>query len=193
MQENIQSTVTAVRRSANIGLYGSIAAVILTVIFHFSPWTFRQSAVVSRWMLLSGIVLAVLAIVMVLMMIRKTTPHIRMMDTLEEKLPAYRTYINNLYLGTLAIVVMECLLIVLTSDNSLLMVTMLLVLCLFISYPNMYKMKNDLGLLQEEFNELFPEYAETPEQEGSEYIPEEEADDTAEEGLEETATDESRQ
>ena len=74
---------------------------------------------------------------------------------------AYTEYISNLYYGTLSIVVMECLLIVLMGDTSLLMVTLILVLLLFLSYPNMYKMKSDLGLLQEEFNTLFPEYAET--------------------------------
>lgn len=151
----MNTQLKTLRRAANVGLYGSLAAVILTVIFHFSPWTFRQSPVVARWMLVAGIVLAVLAIVMVLMMIRKTTPRIRQLDTLEQKLSAYVTYISNLYFGTLAIVVMECLLIILMGDNSLLMVTMLLVLCLFLAYPNMYKMKNDLGLLEEEMTMLF--------------------------------------
>ena len=35
------------------------------------------------------------------------------------------------------------------------MVTIVLVLLLFLSYPNMYKMKNDLGLLEEEMTMLF--------------------------------------
>jgi hypothetical protein len=41
------------------------------------------------------------------------------------------------------------------SDTSLLMVTILLVLMLFLSYPNMYKMKNDLGLTESEMTALF--------------------------------------
>ena len=49
----------------------------------------------------------------------------------------------------------ECILIVLMSDTSLLMVTILLVLLLFLSYPNMYKMKNDLGLTDAEMTALF--------------------------------------
>lgn len=155
MNSQFSTLISQLKRAANIGLYGSLATVIVTVIFHFSPWTFRQSPEVTRVMLIAGIVLAVLAIVMVLMMIRKTTPRIRQMETLEVKLKAYKEYISNLYYGTLAIVVMECLLIVLMGDNSLLMVTMLLVLCLFLAYPNMYKMKNDLGLLEEEMTMLF--------------------------------------
>ncbi len=46
--------------------------------------------------------------------------------------------------------VIECVLIVLMSDTALLMITILLILLLFLSYPNMYKIKNDLGLTDEE-------------------------------------------
>jgi MFS family permease len=152
--------IPKIRRAANIGLYGSLATVIVTVVFHFLPWRFFQSEYALRWMLIAGSVLAVLAVVMVLLMIRKTTPRIRQMETLEQKMKAYSEYISNLYYGTLSIVVMECVLIVLMADTSLLMVTIILVLLLFLAYPNMYKMKSDLGLLQEEFNTLFPDYAE---------------------------------
>ena len=145
-----------IRRAANIGLYGYLATVILTVVFHYLPWRFLQSDQVHHWMLIAGVILAFLAVVMVLLMIRKTPRHIRQMDSLEQKLKAYSEYISNLYIGVFSIVVMECLLIVLMSDATLLMITMVLVLMLFLAYPNMYKMKIDLGLLDEEFDELFP-------------------------------------
>ena len=133
--------LSKIRRSANIGLYGSLVAVIVTVVFHFLPWHITyQSPAVMRWMLISGSILAVLTIVMVLLMIRKTTPQIRQLETLEKKLKTYGTYISNLYYGSLSVVVMECLLIILMTDSSL---------------PNMYKMKNDLGLLEEEMTMLF--------------------------------------
>lgn len=150
------SNLKKIRRTANFGLYGSIAVVILTVIFHFSPVhvTYQQPNV-ARWMLIAGTILAVLAIVMVLMTIRKTTPVLRQMDKFEEKLKGYTSYICNLYNSTFVIVLIECVLIVLMSDTSLLMVTILLILLLFLSYPNMYKMKNDLGLTDDEMNALF--------------------------------------
>ena len=151
----MNSQLKNIRRSANIGLYGSLGVVIVTVIFHFLPWHFTQSEYTIRWMLIAGAVLAVLAVVMVLLMIRKTTPRIRQMEGLEEKMKAYSEYVSNLYYGTLAIVVMECLLIVLMGDSALLMVTIILVLLLILSYPNMYKMKIDLGLLEEEMKTLF--------------------------------------
>lgn len=144
------------RRTANWGLYGSVGAVILTIIFHFSPFhiTYQQPQV-AKWMLISGIILAVLAVAMDLMVIRRTTPRLRQLDSLDNKLNSYAAYISNLYSGTLAIVIIECVLIVLMSDTRLLMITILLVLLLFLSYPNMYKMKNDLGLNDEEMKGLF--------------------------------------
>ena len=144
------------RRSANIGLYGSIAVVLIAVIFHFSPYHVAyQSQQVMRWMLIAGTILAVLAVVMMLLTIRKTTPALRQLEKLEDKIQGYQSYITSLFSSTLAIVIIECILITLMSDTSLLMVTILMVLVLFLSYPNMYKMKNDLGLTDDQMKQLF--------------------------------------
>ena len=150
------NVIKKMRRTANWGLYGSIAIVLITVIFHFCPYQITyQSSSVTRWMLISGAVLAVLAVVTVLMNIRKTTPRLRQLDNVDEKLTGYASFISGIYSTSLAIVIIECVLIVLMSDTSLLMITILLVLVLFLSYPNMYKMKNDLGLTDEEMLTLF--------------------------------------
>lgn len=152
----MKDLIRKIQRTANWGLYSSIAAVLVVVIFHFSPWHITyQSAQVSRWMLIAGSILAVLAVVMALLTIRKTTPRLRQLESLEAKMQGYSTYISNLYRGSLAIVIIECVLIVLMSDTSLLMITILLILLLFLSYPNMYKMKNDLGLPDDEMTSLF--------------------------------------
>ena len=144
------------RRSANIGLYGSIAVVLIAVIFHFSPYHVAyQSQQVMRWMLIAGTILAVLAVVMMLLTIRTTTPALRQLENLEDKIQGYQSYITSLFSSTLAIVIIECILIILMSDTSLLMVTILMVLVLFLSYPNMYKMKNDLGLTDDQMKQLF--------------------------------------
>lgn len=150
------NVIKKMRRTANWGLYGSIAIVLITVIFHFCPYQIAcQSSSMTRWMLISGAVLAVLAVVTVLMNIRKTTPRLRQLDNVDEKLTGYASFISSIYSTSLAIVLIECVLIVLMSDTSLLMITILLVLVLFLSYPNMYKMKNDLGLTDEEMLTLF--------------------------------------
>ena len=106
-------------------------------------------------MLIAGTVLAVLAVVMILLTVRKTTPALRQLDSLDDKIKGYHSYITNLYNSTLAIVVIECILITLMSDTALLMVIILMVLVLFICYPNMYKMKHDLGLTDDEMKSLF--------------------------------------
>lgn len=152
----MDNNIKKFRRAANVGLYGSIVVVLITVIFHFSPFRVApQTPEVQRWMLISGTVLAVLAVVMALMTIRKTTPRIRQLDVMDKKIEAYASYINSLYTSTLTIVVIECVLITLMSESALLMVTILLVLLLFLAYPNMYKMKSDLGLNDEEMKSLF--------------------------------------
>ena len=148
--------IRKLRRSANVGLYGSIAVILVAVIFHFTPYHISyQSPQVARWMLIAGTILAVLAVVMILLTVRKTTPTLRQLDNLDDKIKGYHSYITNLYNSTLAIVVIECILITLMSDTALLMVTVLMVLVLFICYPNMYKMKHDLGLADDEMKSLF--------------------------------------
>ena len=73
----MKDLIRKIRRTANWGLYGSIAVVLVAVIFHFSPWHITyQSAQVSRWMLISGAILSVLAVAMALLTIRKTTPRL---------------------------------------------------------------------------------------------------------------------
>lgn len=150
------NNIKKLRRTANFDLYGSIIVVLLTVVFHFCPYKFAaQTPEVRRWMLISGTVLAVLAIIMVLQTIRRITPRLRQLDSLEQKLQGYSDYICNLYRTTFGIVLVECVLIVLMSDTSLLMVSILLVLMLFLSYPNMYKMRTDLGLTDDQMHQLF--------------------------------------
>ena len=153
---NNLALIKKLRRSANWGLYGSIAVILLAVIFHFTPYHVSyQSPQVARWMLIAGTVLAVLAVVMILLTVRKTTPALRQLDSLDDKIKGYHSYITNLYNSTLAIVVIECILITLMSDTALLMGIILMVLVLFICYPNMYKMKHDLGLTDDEMKSLF--------------------------------------
>lgn len=148
--------IKKIRRSANVGLYGSITAILLTIIFHYSPFKVEnQNPQAFKWMLVAGTVLAVLAVVMMLLTIRKTTPALRQLDKLEDKIKGYQSYISSLYPSTLVIVVIECVFIVLMSENALFMVIILMVLVLFLSYPNMYKMKHDLGLSDDEMRLLF--------------------------------------
>lgn len=169
----MKDLIRKIRRTANWGFYGSIVAIMLVVVFHFSPWhiSYQQPNVVM-WMLISGTILAVLAVTMNLLTIRRTPPRLRQLGSLDDKLKGYHSYISNLFTGTLLIVVIECVLIILMSRTTLLMITMLLVLPLVISHPNMYKMKNDLGLTDDEMTSLFgSNYVRDPQPDNSDPLP----------------------
>ena len=169
----MKDLIRKIQRTANWGLYGSIAVIMLVVVFHFSPWhiSYQQPNVVM-WMLISGTILAVLAVTMKLLTIRRTPPRLQQLGSLDDKLKGYQSYISNLFTGTLLIVVIECVLIILMSRTTLLMLTMLLVLPLVISHPNMYKMKNDLGLTDDEMTSLFgSNYVRDPQPDNTDLLP----------------------
>lgn len=148
--------IKTIQRSSRIGLWGSVAAVLLTVVFIYaSPYRFYQSDYTARWMLIAGSVLAVLAVSMTLLTVRRQVPLLRQTEGLEPKLKGYAAHVRSLYLTMLAVVVLLCLFTVLSGRNVLLMLILVTTLVLFLNYPNMYKMKVDLGLTDDEMRSLF--------------------------------------
>lgn len=145
---------------AQIGLWGSVAMVIVAALFLYaSPWRFPlQSEYVSRWMLIAGSVLAVLSLSMALLVIRKQVPRLRQTESLDAKLSGYASYIQSLYLSILAVVAVICLMTVVANQNVLLMLAMVTVLMLVLAYPNIYKVKVDLGLTDEEMKSLYGDH-----------------------------------
>ncbi len=146
-----------IKRNSQIGLWGSVTVVILVSLFLYaSPWRFpMQTDYVNRWMLIAGSVLAVLSMSMALLVIRKQVPRLRQAETLEAKLSGYAAHVRSLFLSIFAVVVILGLMTLVTGQNVLLMLTMVTVLMLFLAYPNIYKMKVDLGLTDEEMKTLF--------------------------------------
>lgn len=150
--------IKEIERWSRLCLWGSVALVIATALFVWlSPWQITQNATVGRWMLISGSVLAVLAVSMALLTIRKRTPQLRQADGLQTKLAGYAQHIRTLYLSLASVVLVLCLLTVLCGQSVLLMLTMVTTMMLFPAYPNMYKVKVDLGLTDEEMSELYGE------------------------------------
>ena len=157
----MKDLIRKIRRTANWGLYGSIAVVLVAVIFHFSPWHITyQSAQVSRWMLISGAIILVGAVVL--------HP-----QGLAIKAPAQLAQMLEPIMGPAAKYIMGfALLGAGFSSLPLLMITILLVLLLFLSYPNMYKMKNDLGLTDDEMTSLFgSNYVRDPQPDNTDLLP----------------------
>lgn len=146
-----------IKRNAQLGLWGSAAVVILTSLFLYaSPWRFpAQSDYVNRWMLVAGSVLAVLSLSMALLVIRKQVPRLRQTEGLQAKLAGYAGYIHSLYFSILAVVVVLCAMTLISNQNVLLMLAMVTVLMLILAYPNIYKVKVDLGLSDEEMTSLY--------------------------------------
>ena len=146
-----------IKRNAQLGLWGSAAVVILTSLFLYaSPWRFpAQSDYVNRWMLVAGSVLAVLSLSMALLVIRKQVPRLRQTEALQAKLAGYAGYIHSLYFSILAVVVVLCAMTLISNQNVLLMLAMVTVLMLILAYPNIYKVKVDLGLSDEEMSSLY--------------------------------------
>lgn len=152
----MQKYTNSIRRSAAIGLWGSVGIVILAALYHFvSPYRFYPSQYTSRWMLVSGSVLAVLAVSMALLVIRKQIPALRQAETLEAKLSGYAQHIRSLYISMFVVVALICCFMVLSAQNVLLMLAMVATLMLFLAYPNIYRIKVDLGLTDEEMKSLF--------------------------------------
>ena len=59
---NNQNYTKEIKRYSSVGLWGSVAVVILTAAFVMSPWTLRQTTYINRWMLIAGRRLALLRI-----------------------------------------------------------------------------------------------------------------------------------
>lgn len=177
-----ETEIKKIRRSAQTGLWGSVAVVILASFFlYVSPVHFTQTDHTARWMLIAGSVLAVLAVSMALLTIRKQIPRLRQTESLEQKLTGYAAHIRSLYLTMFAVVFIICLFMVLSGNTVLLMLAMVSSLTLVLAYPNIYRIKVELGLTDEEMKQLF----------GDRYICEESGD--KEEGDKEEGDKEIRQ
>ncbi len=152
-----ESETKKIKRSAQLGLWGSVAVVILASVFLYaSPWRFSaQSEYTRHWMLVVGSVLAVLSLSMALLVIRKQVPRLRQAEGLEAKLTGYANHIRSLFLSILTVVVILCLMTVVSGQNVLLMLAMVTVLMLILAYPNIYKVKVDLGLTDEEMSSIY--------------------------------------
>ena len=153
------------RRSANIGLYGSIVVALAVVLFYYiSPLRFYLQASAARMMMLGGVALAVLVVAMALLTINRKPRRLRQIDDIDRRFAEYHSMVSSIYSSCLISNVLLCTIITLCHDNILLMFVLLTTLLLFLSYPNMYKVKADLGLTHEQMHEIYGDaYTETVE------------------------------
>lgn len=154
----MEKQLKKLQRNAAFGLWGSVALTLIVILLMWlSDYRFYPSAALSKWLLVSGCVMAVLIISSILLTIRKRIPVLRQMDQLETKLPQYVDMMSTIYRCTFSVVLIECVIAVISANNVLLMFVILLVLTLILSFPNMYKLKSDLGLSDEQMTALYGE------------------------------------
>ncbi len=150
----MQDYIKKIKRHAATGLWGSVGAVIAASVLCY---VLHPKGGASHWMLIAGTVLAVLAISMMMLSVRRQIPLLRQSEGTEKKLEGYAAHVRDLYMTMLAVVVILCVFTLASGNTVLLMLAMLSTLVLFLNYPNIYRIKVDLGLTDEEARELFGE------------------------------------
>lgn len=148
MQEYIKN----IKRNAAIGLWGSVGIVIVAAALTYA---LHPSVGGTAWMVVAGTVLAVLAVSMMLLSVRRQIPRLRQSEGLENKLKGYATHVRELYMTMLAVVVILCIFTFASGRTILLMLAMVSTLVLFLNYPNIYRIKVDLGMTDDEAKEVF--------------------------------------
>lgn len=160
-----KTVVRNIRVWANVGLIGSLVMVVIAILFKYATKVaFYQSPEVFRTLTIVAAVAVVLQTLFLLTSVRKGVPKLRQKDDVDEKLNGYASMVKTNGLCTMIITALVSGIIILLGNYNLLMLDMLLVLMLFFTYPNMYKIKVDLGLTDDQMSLLF----------GDQYVPDSE-------------------
>lgn len=157
---NSNTNIRKIRTAANIGLYGSIFLCIATIVEHYlDKYIWLREITTDEYtrhlFVSAGLIIAVADIAYILFAMRKRVPQIRQMEGVEPKLIAYRSLVSSVFYPALLVVLLVAAFIVTTHENTMIMLLLLLVISLMLNYPNMYKMKADMGLNDDEMIELF--------------------------------------
>jgi len=97
----------------------------------------------------------VVDIALILFSMRKQMPRLRQLEDIDDRLTRYASIVQNGYLITLFVSMFVAAIVVITHENTLIMLMLLLGLTLMLNYPNMYKIRADLGLLDDDMLRLF--------------------------------------
>jgi len=152
--------IRKLRRSANIGLYGTLLIVLLTIVEHYlSNYVWVRQIVANEYtrhlLLMVGLIVSVVDIALILFSMRKQMPRLRQLEDIDDRLTRYASIVQNGYLITLFVSMFVAAIVVITHENTLIMLMLLLGLTLMLNYPNMYKIRADLGLLDDDMLRLF--------------------------------------
>ncbi len=145
-----------IKCASRFGLIASLVVVVFTIMWMWvSPYTFRQSDRVVSMMLIAVCLLAIADMSMVMLSVRNRFAKIRRLETMDERLQQYSAVVARNYYVTFAVILTCSILTILSGYSILLMVVLVLSLSLFMAFPNMYRMKVDMGLTNEQAKELW--------------------------------------
>lgn len=148
--------IKQIRTASYIGLIGSLLAIVVAIVFKYLvKYAFYQSPEVFRTLTLTASVFVILDVVLILNIVRRQVPKLRNISTLDNRLQNYASLIKTMNYCTLVITILVSTIIILLGNYNLLMLAMLLVVTLFFTYPNMYKIKIDLELDDVQMKSLF--------------------------------------
>lgn len=144
------------RRTTNLCLWTSLLISTATICFIvFSDYRFYADNRSFLWFGIAVFVLFWIDIIFFLRLSRRGIPKLRQKDNLDDKLLGYSKVVSEYYLFTFFSCIALCADILFTNNTRLIMLLMLAELTLFISFPNMYKMKRDLNISNEDMKNLF--------------------------------------
>ena len=149
------SEMRTIQRSSRIGLYGAVAIIVLAAVAYSCLWHPSPSYTFRRWALVLGTILAVLSVSIVLLTVRKRIPMLRQSESFRAKLTGYAVHVRSVYLSMLGVVCVICALTVASRNSVLFMLAIVCTLVLILNFPNMYRIKVDLGLNDAEMHILF--------------------------------------
>ena len=152
--------IRTIRFAANIGLWGTLFFALLTIAeYYLAEYVWARVITTNDYtrtvLLYGGLIIVVVNIATILFTVRHEIPKIRQLDAVEEKLDRYKGMMQLIYYISLIVSIIVCSVIVITRENVLLMLLMLHFFTLAMCYPNMYKMKVDCGLNEQEMKDLF--------------------------------------
>ena len=150
--------IRKIRRTANVGLYGTLLLMGVAVAeYYLANNVWNREIVTNEYthklFLTTGLVLAVVNIASILFSLRRQLPRLRQMEEVDKRMKGYLGVVRAVYLSTLAVALVLCAIVVITRENTLIMLMMLQFVTLALAYPNKLRMKADLGLTSNEEND----------------------------------------
>lgn len=152
--------IKKIQRAASIGLWGSMLVSALAIAYFFlSDYLWEREITANeytrRLMLIAALVLTVVDMSLVLFTLRRQMPRLRQLGDIDSKIRSYRSLVRSIYWPSLFVVTLVAAFVVVCHENTMIMFLLLLFVLLTLSYPNMYKIKSDLGLTSDEMKSLF--------------------------------------